>query len=70
MSKINLDHLLTTAQVADLLKVSPATVNRYARDGKIAVAQTLDGVRGSRLYTAGAVVAYHDSTTSDEKATS
>jgi len=60
MSELNPEHLLTTAQVADLLKVSPSTVNRYARNGTLPAEQTLPGVRGARLYKAGTLVAFHE----------
>jgi excisionase family DNA binding protein len=42
--------LLTTAQVAQQLGCSLATVNRHVRDGKIRVEVQFPGQKGARLY--------------------
>jgi len=42
--------LLSTAEVADLLGASVATVNRWAASGKLPVAHALPGIRGARLF--------------------
>ena len=46
------EELLTTAEAAERLSVSVFTVNRYARDGSLAVAHKLPGLRGANLYAA------------------
>ena len=43
---------LKTAQVADLLHVSPKTVTRWAKDGKLPHSRTLGG---HRRFPAGAI---------------
>lgn len=42
--------LLTTAQVAEQLGCSLATVNRYVRDGRLHVEVQFPGQKGARLY--------------------
>jgi excisionase family DNA binding protein len=42
------DLLLTPAQVAELFKVNPKTVTRWARAGKISAVRTLGGHRRYR----------------------
>lgn len=42
--------LLTTAQVAEQLGCSLASINRYVRDGKLTVEVQFPGRKGARLY--------------------
>lgn len=42
--------LLTTTQTAELLKVSARTVQRYATEGVLPVAQRITAHRGAYLY--------------------
>jgi len=42
------DDLLTPAEVAELFRVNPKTVTRWARSGKIAAIRTLGGHRRFR----------------------
>lgn len=51
-----LTDLLSTGQVADLLNVSVATVNRWASDGEIPVAHSMPGRTGPRLYERRVVI--------------
>jgi Helix-turn-helix domain len=44
------DEWLTTAVVAALVGVDVATVNRWAKSGRLRVAVKLPGVRGPNLY--------------------
>lgn len=44
------DKLITTAEVAQVLGVSVKTVNQWASQGRLTVAQKLPGVRGANLY--------------------
>lgn len=39
------EQLLTPAEVADMFRVDPATVTRWARDGKLRAIRTLGGHR-------------------------
>lgn len=55
------DDLITTAEVADLVRRSVATVNRWAaerRDDRPQPALTLPGETGARLYRRSDVEAY------------
>ena len=45
MAEKKLHTYLTTAEVADLLHVSPKTVTRWAREGKLPHSRTLGGHR-------------------------
>ena len=45
MAERKLHTYLTTAEVADLLHVSPKTVTRWAREGKLPHSRTLGGHR-------------------------
>ena len=45
-----LNGLLTTAEVADLLGVSVATVNRHARSGQLRADAQMPGSKGARLF--------------------
>lgn len=49
--------LLTTEQVAALVRKSVSTVNRWATTGKLQPAYQTAGVRGSRLYAPDDVLA-------------
>lgn len=49
--------LITTAEAADLLGRSVATVNRWADDGKLPHAHKIDGLRGPRLFRRDDVLA-------------
>jgi excisionase family DNA binding protein len=40
-----LPHYLRTTEVADILQVSPKTVSRWAKDGKLPFLRTLGGHR-------------------------
>jgi len=42
--------LLTTAQAADVIGVSVATVHRMAETGELPVALKADGLRGPKFY--------------------
>lgn len=44
------DDLLSTKAVADLLGTTPATINRWANEGRITPAVKMDGTTGARLY--------------------
>jgi excisionase family DNA binding protein len=46
------DVLLSTAEVAALRGVSPRTVNRWVRDGKLTPAAQAPGPKGARLFNA------------------
>jgi excisionase family DNA binding protein len=46
------DVLLSTAEVAALRGVSPRTVNRWVRDGKLTPAVQAPGPKGARLFNA------------------
>jgi len=46
----NVDEVLTTAEVAELLGLSVSTVNRLADAGKLRTARKFPGLRGARLY--------------------
>lgn len=48
--RMSTDDLITTAQVAQRLDVSVATVNRWVRDGRIVPAQKLPGATGANLF--------------------
>ena len=48
MSERKLHTYLTTAEVADILHVSPKTVTRWAREGKLPHSRTLGGHRRYR----------------------
>lgn len=50
-------NLATTAEVAELLGVSVATVNRRADKGLLPVVAKAPGVRGARLFDRAAVEA-------------
>lgn len=50
MRQMNEDELLSTAEVAERLNCSVATVNRWAAEGKLTTAAKLPGVRGPRLF--------------------
>jgi excisionase family DNA binding protein len=52
------DDLLTSSQVSRMLRVSLSTVTRLGNNGKLTVAHTLPGVRGTRLYSRASVDAY------------
>lgn len=45
MAKRNASEYLKTAEVADILHVSPKTVTRWAKDGKLPHSRTLGGHR-------------------------
>ncbi|HYH27448.1 MAG TPA: helix-turn-helix domain-containing protein [Actinomycetota bacterium] len=45
MAEQSIDSYLKTAEVADLLHVSPKTVTRWAKDGKLPHSRTLGGHR-------------------------
>ena len=45
MAEKRMHSYLTTAEVADLLHVSPKTVTRWAREGKLPHSRTLGGHR-------------------------
>ena len=45
MAEKKLHKYLTTAEVADILHVSPKTVTRWAREGKLPHSRTLGGHR-------------------------
>jgi len=45
MAEQTIDNYLKTAEVADLLHVSPKTVTRWAKDGKLPHSRTLGGHR-------------------------
>ena len=45
MAEKKLHSYLTTAEVADILHVSPKTVTRWAREGKLPHSRTLGGHR-------------------------
>ena len=53
-----MDELLTTAQVAERLGKSIATVNRMATDGRLCAVLELPGDRGARWYRVVDVEAY------------
>ena len=42
--------LITTAEVAQRLRVSIPTVNRWVRDGRLQPVQKLPGIRGANLF--------------------
>jgi len=44
----NTDELLTPAEVAELFRVNPKTVTRWARSGKVSAIRTLGGHRRFR----------------------
>lgn len=44
------DELLTTRQVAERLRVTVATVNRWADTDRLPVAQKLPGITGANLF--------------------
>ena len=46
------DVLLSTAEVAKLRGVSPRTVNRWVREGKLVPAVRAPGPKGARLFRA------------------
>jgi excisionase family DNA binding protein len=48
MTPIQSDSLLTPAEVAEMFRVSPKTVTRWARAGKISAVRTLGGHRRFR----------------------
>ena len=50
MAKSNL-RLINTAQVADRLGVTPETVSRWVKSGRIAPAAKGDGLRGAYFFT-------------------
>ncbi len=45
MAQPNMPQYLKTAEVADILHVSPKTVTRWAKDGKLPHSRTLGGHR-------------------------
>jgi excisionase family DNA binding protein len=45
-------HLLSTAEVAALTGVSPRTVNRWVREGRLTPAAQAPGPKGARLFNA------------------
>lgn len=49
------DELLTTAEVAQIVGRSVATINRWAAEGKVAVVQKLPGATGAHLFRREAV---------------
>ncbi|MDT4944519.1 MAG: hypothetical protein QOH14_1252 [Pseudonocardiales bacterium] len=49
------DELLVTSQVAELADTNVATVNRWAKTGKLRVAAKAPGIRGANLYRRGDV---------------
>jgi len=55
---MNFDELLTTAEVADELGVSIASVGNYARKGVLKEVKKGNGLRGQRLFTRTAVDAF------------
>lgn len=52
--------LLTTAEVAGRLEVSPHTINRWVNSGRITPAVQAPGIRGPRFFTAEAVEQLQD----------
>lgn len=46
------DVLLSTAEVAELRGVSPRTVNRWVREGKLTPAAQAPGPKGARMFRA------------------
>lgn len=46
----NTEQLLTTAETAERLSVSTATINRWVRVGQLTPAVQTPGIRGARLY--------------------
>jgi excisionase family DNA binding protein len=56
----NEDRILTPADVANMFRVDPKTVTRYAKDGKLPYFTTLGGHR--RFYYADVVAAIAAST--------
>jgi DNA-binding transcriptional MerR regulator len=54
------DDLLTTRQVAEEHDVTPQTVNRWVREGRLVPATQGDGIRGPRFYRRADVVALID----------
>lgn len=58
MQPIMVDDLLPTKAVADLLGTTVATVNRWAIEGKLAVAVEMPGRTGARLYRRSDVDAF------------
>ena len=52
--------LLATVQVARILRVSVATVNRMAKDGRLEVAHKLPGLRGAQLFARSSVEALRE----------
>ncbi len=57
---VSMEPLLTTRQVAERFRVRPETVAKWVADGKLAVVQKMDGLRGPMLF---------DPTTVDQFAT-
>jgi predicted site-specific integrase-resolvase len=60
--------LLTTAQVAEKLGKSVATVNRWAADGRLKPAAKAPGIRGAWLFDPADVVEAEKSIHDDEAA--
>jgi excisionase family DNA binding protein len=52
--------LLTPAEVAELFRVNPKTVTRWAKAGKISVVRTLGGHRRFRRSEVAAQLGAHD----------
>lgn len=56
----NTEPLLTAAEAAKRVGRSPRTIARWAREGRLPVAQQLPGVRGALLFSPEAVDAAND----------
>lgn len=56
----NSTDLLTTAQAADVLGVSVATVHRMESDGELSVALKVTGLRGPKFFRLDEVEALRD----------
>ena len=52
-----MSNLVSTAEAADRLGISVATLNRWASNGKVPVAVQAPGKTGTRLYDADAIEA-------------
>ncbi len=63
------ERLLTPGEVADMFRVSPKTVARWASAGKITAVRTLGGHRRYRESEALALLAHSTSEASDEMPT-
>lgn len=60
---VHMRKLLTTAEAAERLGVSIATLNRWAKNGAIKVAVQAPGRTGTRLYDEAVIDAHANNTT-------